>query len=249
MIIALAALAMVGQPLESDDDAWDMTDYAEHGRVASVAWASGQAVLVRCKVGRLDVVLNGLPPADTRSRRIEMTLGEVGPEIQHWAAAPGSPIASPPEPARIARLLASGGDLLLRDLSAGGETPYALPLPSNGAGVRDVLQTCNQPTTGEHDRLPRLTETATGWARYGAVNFPPRFGQASFLEAEARLGCLVDADGRPSSCWVESETPQGKGVGVAAVASTMSARFKIPEDGKTGFRIVRFGYKFNHGNR
>ncbi|MGO4409137.1 MULTISPECIES: hypothetical protein [unclassified Brevundimonas] len=244
MIIALAALAVAGQPFDADADGWDMMIDPDHGRVASAAWASGQAVLVRCKAGRLDVIVNGLPPAETRSRRIEMTLGEVGPETQSWATAPGSPIASPPEPARIARLMADGGDLDLRVMTTGGEATYGLPLPSDGAGVRDVLQACNQLTTGEHDRLPRLAETATRWTRKPVAVLPPRFGKYRFVAAEARLGCLIDADGRPSSCWVEGETPSGKGVGPAAVASTMTARFEVPDDGKTGFRIIRFDYKF-----
>lgn len=245
MIITLAVIAFASQSTEAGGDSWDMTNHADHGRVASAAWMSGQAVLVRCNAGRLDVVINGLPPAETRSRRIEMTLGAVGPETQSWAAAPGSPIASPPEPARIARLLADGGRLDLRVLTTGSEATYRLPLPSDGRGVRDVLRACNQPTTGEHDRLPRLAETATRWARNPAAILPPRFGKYRFVEAEARLGCLIDADGHPSSCWVEGETPPGKGVGPAAVASTMTARFEIPDDGKTGFRIIRFNYKFN----
>lgn len=244
MIITLAAMALGGQSAEAEADTWDMTNHADHGRVASAAWASGQALLVRCKDGRLDVILNGLPPAESRTRRMEMTLGEIGPETQPWAAAPGSPIASPPEPARIARLLADGGELNLRILTTGEEAGYVLPLPSDGAGVRDVLQACNQPLVGEHDRLPRLAETATRWAQPPVAVLPPRFGKFRFVEAEARLGCLIDADGRPSSCWVEGETPPGRGVGPAAVASTMTARFEIPEDGKTGLRIVRFDYKF-----
>jgi len=240
MIITLAAMALGGQPVEPDDDAWDMTHHADHGRVASAAWASGQALLVRCKDGRLDVIVNGLPPASSRSRRIEMTLGEVGPETQTWATTPSARFASPPEPARIARLLADGGELKLN--TAGGEEKqtYALPLPTNGDGIRQVLRDCNQPLQGEHDRLARLTGDAITWRRVPAL-VPPREG----VPGEAVVGCIVDTLGRPASCWIEAESPTGKGIGAAALGAARKGLLDVPDDGRDGVRLIRFTTRYN----
>lgn len=242
IIAALLLLSLAGQTAEADADGWDMTsDAARQSTIASAAWSSGQAILVRCQAGRLDVIVNGFDPSEGDTRLIEMTLGDIGPESQAWAATPGRAFASPPEPARIARILTNGGELRLRTKTKEGQEgrTYALPLPTNGDGVRQVLRDCNQPLQGEYDRLPRLAGDAVTWRRT-----PTPLAPREAVSGEASVGCIVDASGRPASCWIEAENPTGKGIGAAALATARTGLLAVPDDGRNGVRVIRFTTRF-----
>ena len=243
MIIAiLLSLSIAGQTAEAETDGWDMTsDPARRSTIASAAWSSGQAILIRCQAGRLDVIVNGFDPSEGGARLVEMTLGDIGPESQPWAATPGRAFASPPEPARIARLLTNGGELRLRTKTKEGQEgrTYALPLPTNGDGVREVLRNCNQPLHDEHDRLPRLTGDAITWRRT-----PTPVAPSEAVSGEASVGCIVDTSGRPASCWIESESPTGKGIGAAGLATARTGLLTVPDDERDGVRVIRFTTRF-----
>lgn len=73
LLLVPALLALLAGPAAAqDDDGWDVTE-ASGALIASASYESGQAFAVRCRDGRLDVMMTGLPVETGEGRRFRRT--------------------------------------------------------------------------------------------------------------------------------------------------------------------------------
>lgn len=254
LAIALTALtcAVAGgsQARAQSADDWDLVDGTTPGlTMASVAFSGGSAIAVRCQAGTLDVLVAGLPASTSLSRTVETTMPGIAPESETWLVQPGSGVISPPEPARIARMLRSGGHLDLHVLPEAEDAPgvrLALDYPASAAAIDRVLGACEIPLSDEHDAIRRLTSVFGQWERRPTPNFPERAAEKDVKDGAVRLGCVFDAEGRPGDCWILSETPPGVGFGPSALAAARDSRMSRPAG--DGIAVVVFIIRFQIAN-
>ena len=234
--VVLAALgwAIAGgsQARAQSADDWDLVDGATPGlTMASVAFSGGSAIAVRCRAGTLDVLVAGLPASTSLSRHVEMTMPGVVAEDATWLAQPGGGLLSPSEPDRIARMLRAGGHIdlrLLADAENATGVRLALDYPASPAAIDRVLTDCNVPLSEAHDTIRRVGSSVQ-WEQRPAPEFPERALEQDIKRAEVRLGCLVNANGRLTDCWLLAETPPDVGFGRSAVKAAEDSRMSPPQ--------------------
>jgi outer membrane biosynthesis protein TonB len=136
-------------------------------------------------------------------------------------------------PARLARLLRTGGDLDIRlEPAATGERGlrYRLPVPASAASLDQALSACGQPLADEWDSRPRFPMDARAWASQALPEYPNAAIQRDIPVATVELACVVAAEGRLSECRVLSENPEGLGFGRNALEAARRSRLNVPED-------------------
>lgn len=249
ILVAFLAAMLAGPAVaqEAGED-WDLIkDPQDQLTLATLNFGANQIAL-RCRSGVLDFLLTGVPPTDEPSRLVTVNAGSIRNEGQRWTAWPGRPIVSPAEPERLARALRAGGelDILLQPIEA-GERPrrYRLPVPASAKSVNQVLSACSFPLADDWDLRPRAGPELPVWTRQPAPDYPERAMQQGIESGDARLGCVVGAEGVPSECRIISETPADAGFGRSALRAMERSRLGLPEDETTVIgKVVIFTVRF-----
>lgn len=226
---------------------WDLAvDPAQQLTMASLDFGDN-ALALRCKAGRLDFLLTGVPASSDSGTIVRVTAGGIADERQHWEVLPGAPVLSASNPARLARQLRAGGDLDLRiEPAATGERPirFRLPTPPSVAAVDQVLSACGAALTDDWDLRPRAS-TGVLWERIVAPEYPPVALGRGVSRGSVRLACIVPASGRFSECRVLSESTPGLNFGQNALAAARRSRVRVPEnDTDSVGKVVEYTVRF-----
>lgn len=248
VVLALLGATLAGPATAQDaGEDWDLTEDAQQQlTLASLDFGTNQ-LAVRCRAGMLDFLLVGVPPTDEESRRLRVTVGAIQNEDQSWYTSPGQPIASPAEPARLARQLRAGGELDIRLEAAAGERArrYRLPVPPSTASLDRVLSACSVPLVDDWDLRPRAGSELIVWADQPSPDFPDLAQQHGVESGVVRLGCIVAAGGALNECHILSESPADAGFGRSAVRAAERARLGLPEDESTVIgKVISFTIRF-----
>ncbi|HUH23528.1 MAG TPA: hypothetical protein VLZ51_05655 [Brevundimonas sp.] len=225
LTLAIQALLLVsGQAVDQPTDDWDFAvDPARQLTVASVAYAEGSTLFAACLNDTLTVGVRGLPTPSVATRWFERHFDDGRMESSYWeASGTGTGLISD-APARVARSLRSGGQLVL--ISApDGEVPIhlALDLPTQSANLDRVLTACGRPLESPHDRAPPLGKLLE---QTPAISPPPSARYSSF---QVEIDCIV-ADGRLSACLSEHQRPADKGLGAAVAREANGVRVKVSD--------------------
>ncbi|KQS57209.1 hypothetical protein ASG17_00240 [Brevundimonas sp. Leaf363] len=253
---ALAALALLlavspAAAQEAGAEGQNAWTWVERDGVvmASVAYASGPALAVRCLPGNaFQVLLAGLPAAepDAFTRTLEVTQPNGELAESSWVVAQDRSVAFALSPSRTARSFRSGPRFTVRaPTTAGRHTRLELDLPSETAALDRVLQACNRPLEDEADLevLPAGSAGTIDWAQRPRPNYPRAAEAARVTEGATVLDCGVLVTGRLEGCRIEAEFPYGMGFGGEALQASWTARLTTDSAQNTKGR-ARFTIRF-----
>lgn len=249
LAISAVALITTAASAQTPDD-WDLVVRPDPpATMASVSFEGGATLAVSCAAGKLDVVVAGSPAGASASRDVTVTMPGVDAEQQKWIAQPGAAIMSPPEPARMARMLRSGGalNLLIAPESVGARPArMTLDYPASPAAIDRVLEACGEPLASDIDGVPRAPADGVSWDRSLDVEFPRRALDRGITVGAAELACLVHPDGTKERCWIERDAPPGAGFGEAALRAAERARFgPSPTAPEGSLVLLRFSVRLD----
>lgn len=233
--LVLSIIFASASPTFAQDTAedWDLTvDPAQRLTLATLDFG-GNAVALRCKGGKLDLLLTGTPLSTEEFRIVRVTAGAIAGERQSWQTHAGMPVLSASEPDRLARQLRAGGELDVRiEPQATGEPPlrFRLTAPPSPASLERVLSACGAPLTDDWDLRPRVSSQNLVWEHQAFPQYPETAALRRIPLASVRLACIVPADGRLNECRVLSETPERLGFGRNALVAARNSRVALPEN-------------------
>lgn len=235
ILLAAALSATVALPSAAqDDDGWDVTE-ADGAVLASAAYETGQAFVVRCRKGRLDVMMTGTPadPED-RTRWLEWS-APGGSARQTWISTPGQSLIFAVRPIHVARLLKEGGALSVRLLPTEHSPQphrYDFQLPQDSGGIDQVLTACKTRTDNPRDALIEVEqpfERPGVPANIQRIMPTPAYPTSAMSagSGEVLFSCVVAKNGSLDECRIEMETPPDVGFGRATLLALSSARLRL----------------------
>jgi hypothetical protein len=237
-----------------NSDGWTVTE-ASGVLIASASYESGQSFVVRCRDRRLDVMMTGVPAeAGSKSRWLEWTPAGGDRQRQTWFNLADRPMVFAARPVHVARILRKGGSASVRLLPT-TETPrahrYDLPLPSDGAGLDQVLTACKIRLDDPRDDLVEVDPPFArpgvyplAWEKLATPAYPNTAISAG--AGEVLFSCVVAEAGRLRDCRVEQETPPRVGFGQATLAALPSARLRLGPGIEPGrLMIARMLYRLD----
>lgn len=229
--LAVLALTVAVTPAAAQDGGDDWTLIERDGIVmASVAYASGPALAVRCLPGNaLQVILAGLPAAAedefTRSLEVSQPGGDLAAST--WVVAEDRTTAFAMTPSRTARTFRSTPRFTVRAPTADGRhARLELDLPGATSALDRALQACDRPLVDAVDLkvLPTGASSPIDWAEVPQVNYPDRAEANGVLRGVVAMDCGVQQNGRLEACRVEAEFPYAMGFGPQALRAVRDAR-------------------------
>lgn len=253
-LLSAALLVAVTPAVAQNADGWTVTE-ASGALIASASYESGQSFVVRCRDRRLDVMMTGVPiEAGSMTRWLEWTSTSGDRQRQTWINLPDRPMVFAARPVHVARILQKGGPVSVRLLPT-IETPqarrYDLSLPSDGAGVEQVLAACKVRLDDPRDDLVEVNPPFEQpgvypgiWEKMATPNYPNSAMSAG--DGEVLFSCVVAEAGRLRDCRVEQETPPRVGFGQATLAALPSARLRLGPGVEPGrFVIARMRFRLD----
>lgn len=253
-VSTLILLACAGTALAQDvTDDWEVVRQPASKTVfAYVPVSTGLTIGFRCVDGVYGAVIGGLPEARRaeKTRTLTITVNGGKPDDSRWNVTTDRTVALADYPASLARELREGGAVSIVIPGGGGggrNLRHNLTLPASSSAIDETLTACDRPLEDPRDAL--LPEIAEGglpdgmtWAR------PPRpvYPSTNYAEGYAVLTCVVEPDGRPNQCQVESEFPLDGGFGRNALRSAAAARLISPGEtpGQYAPRMIGFRVQY-----
>lgn len=240
-LLSLIAWSVVlSTPIQASEDDWDVVvDSAQRLTTASVAYSSGQSIVVTCRAGDLNVIVRGVNPDAGLSRYTEVAIDQQHLDAQNWFNLSDGGAVLSGTPAFHARRFRNGGALGF-GVGPSGLHPrvaqrFVMDLPDGFEGVDQVLTACGVPLSDPRDSLPRWNPFAfsgdSPWVRMGRPEFPTAAAAAGIETGFAVSSCIVGPRGEPLECRVEKESDPRAGFGNAAVRSLRSARVVVGGEG------------------
>ncbi|AQR63216.1 hypothetical protein BZG35_17355 [Brevundimonas sp. LM2] len=253
-ISTLILVACAGTALAQDAaDDWEIArDPAIKAVVAFIPLSTGLTIAFRCVDGVYGAIIGGLPEVSRSIRTRKLTIGvnDEEPDDTTWNVATDRTAALADYPASLARELREGGavSIVIPGGAAGGRNlRHNLTLPASSAAIEETLTACGRPLEDPRDALlPDIAESGLPdgmtWARQPRPVYP----RNTYAEGYAVLTCVVEPDGRPSQCQVESEFPLDGGFGRNALRSVDAARLVSPGEtpGQYAPRMVGFRVEY-----
>lgn len=247
---ALVALVLLitATPVAAQKTGDDWTLVERDGIVmASVAYASGPALAVRCLPGNaLQVILAGLPATAegefARSLEVSQPSGDLAPST--WVVAEDLTTAFAMAPSRTARTFRSTPRFTVRAPTADGRyARFELDLPRTTSSLDRALQACDRPLedAGDLQVVPTGAASPVDWAERPMPNYPRRAEANDVKRGIVALDCGVLETGRLEGCRIEAEFPYGMGFGAEALQASWEARLTRASaratDGRARFTI------------
>jgi hypothetical protein len=244
ILSGLAAVAALGLAGVQADDGWDvMSDPTRHLVAAGVQFDGGVSLAVQCEAGQLMLVLGGVPEADDAIRRFDAVRADGASQATYWTLPSGSQVLTSRD-VRTIRFIRTGGRLTLA--SGPGEprpTRVEMNLPTNPAGLDQVLGACGRPLSDPRDALEALGDLMLESPRLEI------FGDLSRVRnVRVEISCVVKA-GKLADCQSDNETPTAPEIGRETARHANGYRMKLSDpvaaEGRvldvvvTGSRIVR----------
>lgn len=240
LLSLIAAIVTLSAPVQASEEDWDVVvDPARRLTTASIAYSSGQSIIVACRAGDLNVIVRGLDPDAGLSRYAEVTVDQLHPDAQNWFNLGDGAAVLSGTPAFHARRFRTGG-VLEFGVGPSGLHPratkrFALDLPDGFEGVDQVLAACGVPLSDPRDSISRWNSFAfpgdTVWIRMARPEYPEAAAAAGIETGFAVSSCIVGPQGEPLECRVEKESDPRAGFGNAAVRSLRSARVVLGGEG------------------
>lgn len=230
--MSVAALGYVSSAVAQDG--WDIETDAERGiTVASVIYEGGVGIAVQCRNYQLDLAVIGLPaPVEAEISPGGHRVLETGTSTNalvrsSWKAEVGSPVATSAYSARFARSL-KGAEAYVVRIPAEGDRPIrrlTIPLPSDGAGIDQVLSACERRTEDPRDALPMVDPfLMPGWKIEGLEGVRPQAVGVGRNIME--YSCVLTAEAYLRDCQIEFERPVNLGIGASLLRRQNSGRVR-----------------------
>jgi len=231
--LGLVATAAFGLTAAQADDGWDVAaDPARNLVAAGAQFGGGVSFAVQCQAGQLTVALGGMPAADTAIRRFDVTRGDGASRLTWWSTHSGSPILTSTD-VRAVRFLRAGGPVTFT--SAAGEarpSRMQVELPTNPAGLDQVLTACGQPLEDPRDALVDVGDLLLEGPRleiHGDIS-----GHA---QVRVEVSCII-RDSKLADCQSDHETPAAPTVGRETARHANGYRVKVSDPVAAEGRIV-----------
>lgn len=254
IVSTLVLVAGAGTALAQDaPDDWEMIRQPDRKTVvAFVPLSSGLTIAFRCVDGVYGAIIGGLPEANrsTKTRTLTISVNGGEPDDTRWNVTTDRRAVLADYPAPFARELREGGAVSIvipRGAADGRNLRHNLTLPASSTAIDETLTACGRPLEDARDAL--LPEIAEGglpdgvtWGRQPRPVYP----QTNYAEGYAVLSCVVEPDGKPSQCQVESEFPHDAGFGRNALRSVEAARLVSPGEtpGQYAPRMIGFRVQY-----
>lgn len=202
---------------------WDYVETSPRMAQASVEFGGGVLVAVQCQAEQLNVIIGGVPNsgeptrsvlitrADGQSRQMELSAVEGSDLLRSWRA---------PD----ARFLRAGGQTTMASLPEDTH-PFRMevPLPTQKAGVDNVLTACGYSLADDRDSLTDVSDLVARAPLFDTPRLPRRYTRVT-----VELSCLV-SEGRLAACRSEHETPIAPEVGAATARLADGRRLALKE--------------------
>lgn len=250
IIGALSLLACAGTTLAQDvSDDWEVIRQPDKKTVfAFVPVSTGLTIGFRCVDGVYGAVIAGLPEVSRRTtiRTLTITVNDGEPDDSRWNVTTDRTVALADYPAPLAREMREGGAVSIvipGGADDGRNLRHNLTLPASSAAIDETLSACGRPLEDPRDALlPDIAENGLPdgitWAR------PPRpvYPGTNYAEGYAVLSCVVEPDGKPGQCEIESEFPVDGGFGRNALRAAGASRLVSPGEtpGQYAPRMIAF---------
>lgn len=223
--ILLAALAFPAAAAAQEADGWDAAT-VDGAVTASVSYEGGAGLMVQCRDGGLDVVLQGLPPATgSDQRKLQIGSDPAALEDATWRASDDPTAALSGAPAKRARSFRRGGAFIVRAEGANGAPGRRLDiaLPSDSSALDQVLQACGEPLVDPRDDLPDAGELLVRDGDWGIRHFH----LSARGQGRVEVSCIIATAGHVRDCQIETETPRGEGLGAQILRQERRVRFNF----------------------
>lgn len=218
-------------------DGWELqVDTGRKLIIAGVRYESGQAVLVQCRDGELNSTIVGLPTAEIVIqavnglffRRLE-TGSEQSLGSAVWRSTSDGTRVSKLGDARWVRSLKTIDQLTVRTvpLSTGPAQRIVLDLPDDPSALDQVLTACGRLTTDPRDALRDVSELVKVDRNHQGLLRDTPMGVEPWSVV---FSCIVAPKARVRDCVIESEQPEGRGIGRRLLRNASSARFNMGPD-------------------
>lgn len=249
LTLALAATPSWAQ--QADEDEWI---FAQQDRlsVAYIRYTSGLEVIARCERGAFNVMINGLPPARTRTRELRFAWGDSPVMASSWYVATPETAVVTTSPAPFARRLRAGGQMNIvvpGGAEGGRNLRYVVDLPVSTSAIDQALTACGRPLVDPRDALIEDVEEnglprGFDWVRRPRAIYPEHPG---YDWGFASLSCLTQSDGSLATCEVESEFPADGHFGAAALQATRAARVGIADQPGVALPVRKMSFLIRFG--
>jgi len=233
ILSGLVAAAAFGWAAAQADDGWDVVADPARDRVAAgVQFGGGVSFAVQCQAGQLTVALGGMPTTDASIRHFDATRGGGASRLTWWNTHPGSPVLTSTD-VRAVRFLRAGGNVTFA--SAAGEarpSRMQIELPTNPAGLDQVLTACGSPLVDPRDALTDVGDLLLEGPRVEI------FGDLSRYPAiRVEISCVVRG-GKMADCQSDHETPSAPQVGRETARHANGYPLKLSDPAAAEGRIV-----------
>lgn len=224
-ILAWVLATTIATPSAAQDD-WDLGRDPERKLTVAAVSFDNFGVAVRCVDDVMSVVVSGLP-VERGVRIIRHRIGDQPEMTGSWVSAGDGSAAFSIWPAATAAYLSRGGLWVVEVPDGERIRRISVDLPASTSAIGEVFAACGRALTptSEVDEPNQEGFGILRWIRMPEVSFPRRTGIDTEVEPEAPAGlaaltCTVTARGALRACRVESEFPEGSGLGRAAVIRT-----------------------------
>lgn len=156
-LCGLIALLVPGGSI-AQDEGWDYyTDPAQDMTVASVEYGGGVLVAIQCQARQLSVIIGGVPASRGSTRSVLLTRTDGATRQTELFPIEGSSLYRS-RGLMDARFLRAGGRTTISS-TADDPQPFrmALDLPTQSAGVDNVLTSCGFNRSDDRDALPDVS--------------------------------------------------------------------------------------------
>lgn len=246
-LLFAALLVAVGPATAQDADGWDLTR-TDSALMADVSYASGQSFTVRCREGRLDVMMGGLPvESGNSSRWLEWSGGGVNAQRQTWLNIPEAPLIFAARPIHAARLLRQGDEVSVRIMQTAVQPAqrYNLTLPSDPTALDQVLAACTVRLDDPRDAAAEIDAPFEQpgvfpniWQQLPLPQYPSKAAGAGIESGSVLYNCVIGERGALRDCRIETETPANADFGKSTLQALRSARVRLGQGVEPGRLIV-----------
>ncbi|WP_428149210.1 hypothetical protein [Brevundimonas sp.] len=237
----IAALIGLVALQDAVPDSWELTERPGIA-MASVRYAGGQALAIRCAGGQVETFLAGAE-APAEPGRLELSFDDEAFQPQSWLSLQVGGVIHSMDPLLTARRLAASRRVSIRvPASDGRSLRYDLDLPQSADAITTVLERCGAPTEDPRDALPHVFLTE-GWDRLPQPIYPDR-AIRDHMSGIVGLNCVTGTGGRVEDCRTDMVAPGGYGFEASAERATRDARLPVDATTAPG-RVVTFVIRFN----
>ncbi len=235
LLVALITPAQEPPPVAGDD--WEFHEDAARGMVAMARYSGGQAVIVQCKGGQLNVLLVGLPVTGDGPRNFEAQRADGRRDRQSWRPGEAPNVLTSTVIGRTVRFLRGGGDYSLTSTEPGAPpVRISFDMPASFDNLDRTIAACDWPLDDERDRLDQAEPGAFEWPRASGRRQGPRESDGTLIGV-SHHSCIIRGL-RLSDCRVDHQLPRNSSDGPRAARDLEGTRLSASDPAQVEGQVV-----------